>query len=101
MESLYADAPLALIAVDLHPIVHLGLSCQFHLGRCCDSGRVTIDLAKSACASPDSLWPAVFKECTDIDCSQHGLLSPFRHFYVKTFKQTRASGGGIIELNML
>ena len=36
VEGLYVDTPLALIAVDVHPIVRLGLSRQFHLSRCYD-----------------------------------------------------------------
>ena len=54
--------PSPLITVDVHPVVHLSLSCRFHLGRGCDGGGVTIHLHKSTCASQDSLLAAVLKE---------------------------------------
>jgi hypothetical protein len=98
--GLYVATPPALIAVDLHLIFRLSLSHEFDLSRCCDGGRVTIGLAKSACASQDSLWLAILEELTDVDCGHYGPLSPFRFFYVKAFKQTREGGREIVELNV-
>jgi len=38
-----------LIIADLNVIVHLSLSCKFHLGRCCDGGRITVDWPAPVC----------------------------------------------------
>ena len=37
------QGPPTLIVADLNVIVCLSLSCKFHLGRCCDGGRITVD----------------------------------------------------------
>ena len=76
-----------------------GFSREFHLGRCCDGGRVTIDLTERACASQDSLLAAVLGERTDVDYSHHGPLPPYRFFYVETFEQNEG-GGEIVELDI-
>ncbi len=77
VESLYVATPPALVAVDLHLIVHLSLSRKLHLAR---GSRHTIHLSESACASQDALRPAILEEHTNIvtvllpDIGQH-----FRH----------------------
>jgi len=59
----------ALVAVNLHPIICLGLFRKLHLACGCDYGsRHTINLSESPCASQGALIPAIFEECTNIDC---------------------------------
>jgi hypothetical protein len=73
VESLYIATPPALITINLHPIVHLGLSCKLHLARGSGCGsRHTIYLYKSACALQGALRLAILEECTNIGCSYHG-----------------------------
>jgi predicted nucleic acid-binding Zn-ribbon protein len=101
VESLYVATPPALVAVDLHPIVRLGLSRKLHLARGCDCGsRRTINLSESACASQDALRPAVLEERTNIDCGHHGPFSSFRFFYAETLKKAREGGREVVELDI-
>jgi hypothetical protein len=100
VDGLHVAAPPAHAAIDHHPIVRLSLSREFHLGRCCDGGMVPVHLTETAGASQDSLLAAVLEERTDVDYSHHGLLSPYRFFYVETFDYTREGSEEIIELDV-
>ena len=92
VDGLHVAAPPALAAIDHHPIVRLSLSR--------DGGRVTVRLTETVGTSQDSLLAAVLEERTDVDYSHHGLLSPYRFFYVETFEYTREGGEEIIELDI-
>jgi hypothetical protein len=95
VESLYVATPLALVAMDLHPIACLSLA------RGCDYGsRRTINLSESACASQDALRPAILEERTNIDCSHHDPFSSFRLVYAEALKKAREGGGEVVKLDI-
>ena len=97
MESLYVATPPALIAIDLHPIVHLSLSRKLHLAH---GSRHTIHLSESACASQDTLRLAVLEEHTNIDCGHHGPFLSFRFFYAEMLKKAGEGGREVVKLDI-
>jgi len=101
VDGLHVATPPVFFAINLHPIVHLSLSCKFHLGRYCDGGGFMIHLAECASSLQNLLWSAVLEEHPDVDHSHYGPLSPFRFFYVNTFKEVRKCGGEIIKVGLL
>ena len=92
--SLYVATPPAIVAIDLHPIVHLSLA---HGSGC--GSRCTTHLSESACASQDALRPAILKERTNVDCSHHGPFLSFRFFYAEMLKKAQEGGGEVVKLN--
>jgi hypothetical protein len=101
VKSLYVTTPPTLVAVDFHLIIHLSLSCKLHLARSsgCGSRHMT-HLYESACASQDTLRPAVLEEHTNIDCGYHGPFSSFRFFYVETLKKAGEGGREVVKLDI-